>query len=203
MKLSNIKLSHVIVVIVALLLFFCLRLVTLKEGFSGVSVRKSGLANDLGISAERIQFNETNNPDAEEYKVELIIEPKSLDDENEKSLEDIRKEIEQQIDQKLNYFVYNDDGEKVYFSDVKVSWLEGDQSTPEKKRKARIDRKNQFINPEIDHQIRYLKNEKLGGFIPDHDMDVTYKVNGKQQVILPTAPPEISVSTPIPTKIVK
>ncbi len=158
-------------------------------------IPKNEIATKLGIDVNRIHnyVESGDENDTNDFQINFDIYPRTLNKKNNPTINQIQEKINTMMSDKDILQIPISTGKIMYFKKIKINQVKLNSNNKEIEKE-----KNQYVDPSIDNQIKYLNAQK-SGFLKEISIEPRYKFNntGKLELI-PIPTPTVRV-TPSPT----
>lgn len=196
------SLKLLIVLFISISIIFCVlsrvsiqneMLENFENNINKNDIPKNEIATKLGIDVNRIRnyLESGDENDTNDFQIKFDIYPRTLNKKNNPTVN--------QIQEKINTMTSNRDILEITTSTGKVMYLKNFKVNPVKlnNNNEEIEKeKNEYIDPSIDNQIKYLNAQKTG-FLKEISIEPRYKFNNKGKLEL------VSIPTPTSSKNTK
>ena len=164
-------------------------------------IPKNEIATKLGIDINRIHnYVETGDEnDTNDFQIKFDIYPRTLNKKNNPTINKIQEKINTMINNKDILEIPTSTGKVMYLKKINVEEVKLNSNNKEIEKE-----KNEYIDQNIDSEIKYLNAQK-SGFLKEISIEPRYQFNNKGKLELisiptpTTRPTSTSTSLPAPT----
>jgi len=162
-------------------------------------IPKNEIATKLGIDVNRIRnyIESGDENDTNDFQIKFDIYPRTLNKKNNPTINQIQEKINTMMSDKDILQIPISTGKTMYFKKIKVTQVKLNSNTKEIEKE-----KNEYVDPSIDNQIKYLDAQK-SGFLKEISIEPRYKFNNKGKLELLPIPTPTKQATPAPTSTKK
>lgn len=158
-------------------------------------IPKNELATKLGIDVNRIrnyvELGDEN--DTNDFQIKFDIYPRTLNKKNNPTINQIQEKINTMMSDKYILQIPISTGKTMYLKKIKVNQVKLNSNNKEIEKE-----KNEYIDPSIDNNIKYLDAQK-SGFLKEISIEPRYKFNNTGKLELIPIPTPTKGATPSPT----
>ncbi len=153
-------------------------------------IPKNDIATKLGIDVNRIKnyIELGDESDTNDFKIKFDIYPRTLNKKNNPTINQIQEKINTMTSNKDILEITTSTGKLMYFKKFKLEEVKLNNNNKEIEKE-----KNEYVDPAIDDQIKYLDAQK-SGFLKEISIEPRYKFNNKGKLELIPIPTPISSS---------